>query len=99
MESLGEVFRSSDFPTLSLDRCQTVSDILTRLSHNAQFRLFALSFLGSVEFHQVLNVFPASEEDRGTFVDLSWLNVKNPLGARGGETSSLWEYVSDVLTL
>ena len=101
MESLGEVFQFSDFPTPVLDRCdlQTVSDIITWLSRNARFRLFALSFLGTVEFHQILNVFLASEEDRGTFVNLSWLNVKNPLGPRGGETSSLWEHVSEVLTL
>lgn len=59
--------------------------------------LFALGCLRLVELHQILNIFLAAEEDRAPFVDLSGLNVKNPLCPRGGEASSLCEQVSVVL--
>lgn len=61
--------------------------------------LFVLVSLGLVEFDQILNIFLATEEDWATFVDVSGLNVKDPLGSRGGETSSLGGYVGDTLTL
>ena len=59
--------------------------------------LFAFASLRFVELDQILNILLATEEDWATFVDLSRLDVKDPLCPRSGETSGLGGHVSDLL--
>ena len=76
-----------------------MSDITIRcLIIQHHLRLFALVGVCLVELDQVLNIFLATEEDRATFMYLSGLDVKDPLGSRGGESPSLYGDVSDALT-
>jgi len=66
-----------------------VGDIIIRCPLIHLLSLFALVSLRLVEFHQILNVFLATEEDWATFMDVVRLNVKDPLGSCGGKTPSL----------
>ena len=59
--------------------------------------LFALVSVCLVELNQVLNIFLATEEDRASFMYLSGLDVKDPLGSSGGKAPSLCGHVSDDL--
>ena len=82
---------------ISIDVVQIVSDITIRCLIIHHLHLFSLSFR-LVELHQILNIFLAPEENRTAFVNLSGLNVKDPLGSRRSKTPGLCGYVSDTLT-
>lgn len=68
---------------------QIVFDITIHCLIIRRLHLFALTSFRLVELDQILDIFLATEEDWTAFMNLSGLDVKDPLGSRGGKTPSL----------